>query len=73
MLSALRTEGTERTDLIVHLDLQLVEGEGCLVVIFVLHGVLRPRYDHTGPGIAVAAVIQLKYFLSIFLLTKHRN
>ena len=60
------------TDLIVDLYLQLVESEGCLVVIFVLDSVLRPRYDHTGPGVAVAAVIQLKYFLSIFLLTKHK-
>ena len=64
MLSSLRTEGTVRTDLIVHLYLQLVEGEGCLVVIFVLDRVLRPRYHHAGPGVAVTAVIQLKYFLS---------
>ena len=58
-----RTGGT-LTDLIVHLYLQLVESEGGLVVIFLLDGVLRPRNHHTGPGVAVTAVLQLKYFLS---------
>ena len=57
------------TDLIVDLYLELVESEGCLVVVFLLDGVLRARYDHAGPGIAVTAVIQLKYLPSIILLT----
>ena len=52
------------TDLIVDLYLQLVESEGCLVGVFLLDGVLRPRNHHAGPGVAVTAVLQLKYFLS---------
>ena len=56
---------TEGTDLIVDLYLKLVESEGCLVVIFLLDCVLRTRDHHAGPGVAVTAVLQLKYFLSI--------
>ena len=65
------SEGTVVTDLIVDLYLQLVESEGCLVVIFLLDGVLRPRNHHAGPGVAVTAVLQLKYFLSRISPPKH--
>ena len=51
-----------RTDLIVDLDLQLVESEGCLVVVFLLDCMLGTGNHHAGPGVAVAAVRLLKYF-----------